>query len=187
MNAVWGNLALLFLFHTFIWGFFWLRFSCIGSKVQIIVGFGDFSPASLTKKSGLDKMPANGGGKAPTDFEKLLLVCQRTSKKCFILWWFQRWGNHDSLNQKSRWILAHTFVQFLYCYSIAIWLWIGHCWDKAVWKCAFPPPRCHYRLPDHLKFYFFKKSVQSTWNLKKIHLEMGSTLSIRRCIKIQWL
>lgn len=87
VNTVWGNLAVLFLFHTFICGvFFGCFFSRTGSKVQIIVGFGDFSPAKKhLQKAELDKMPTNGGGKAPTDFEKLLLMCQRISKKCFIL------------------------------------------------------------------------------------------------------
>lgn len=48
-----GKSFFLFCFHTFICFFclfIWLLFSCIGCKVHMIVGFGDFSPASFTKE-----------------------------------------------------------------------------------------------------------------------------------------
>lgn len=111
--------------------FFWLLFSSIGNKLQIIVGFG----ASLTKKK---KKKGQNLTKCPLiEVESLSLTlrkicsCQRTSKKCFILWCFQSSGNGDSLNPKSRWMLAHTFAEFLSCSSITIWLWNGHCWGQS--------------------------------------------------------
>lgn len=70
--------------------FFWLLFSSIGNKVQIIVGFG----ASLKKKkSEFDKMPTNGSGKSPTDFEKDLLVSENIQEMFYfmVLSEFRKW------------------------------------------------------------------------------------------------
>lgn len=52
VNAVWGNLFFCFVsIHLYVFCLFvWLLFSCIGYKVHMIVGFGDFSPASLIKE-----------------------------------------------------------------------------------------------------------------------------------------
>lgn len=73
--------------------FFWLLFSSIGNKLQIIVGFGASLTKKKKKKSELDKTPINRSGKSLTDFEKDLLVSENIQEMFYFMMLseFRKW------------------------------------------------------------------------------------------------
>lgn len=191
MNAVWGNLFFSFRFHTFIcFLFVWLLFSCIGCKVHMIVGFGDFSPASFTKEVRTWENTHKEVKRLSLTLRNCGLCVREHPRNIFIfflmvselrkLWFFELGEWKDSVSHFCKTPTLHTPTASQFDFRL------GTADDKIVWECGgfcvlfcFPSPHCFYRLLKKLKFYMKRSCPNLLEILGNMNLGMGSPLHIK--------